>query len=161
LYSNIPKLDSDYTQIPNELYLITESTYEDCLLFHLIKLQRNNKSCYVSLKTLGIYLHTTHKKTIVNTIQSLKNKGYIDYIKGNAEKNLANEYSVHMNNILKAIKSKLSTKDLETKSAKEYTEYARDKMTLQRLGKNPDLLIKAASVNGKKLVDSITGEILN
>jgi predicted MarR family transcription regulator len=91
-------------KLPQAIFLITDNTQQDCLLFHLINLQGNNKSCYASLSTLCKYLHTTHTNTIEKSIKALVTKGFITYIKGSAEKNLANEYTVNIEAIVLAIK---------------------------------------------------------
>ena len=101
MYSIIPRLDGDFTQIPNDLYLIVKSSNQQVLLETLITLlQGKNKSSYASLQTLGKRLHLKNRNSIEQAIQALKASNYIDYKKGSAEKNEANEYWVNMDAIL-------------------------------------------------------------
>ena len=153
MFSEISKLESNYTQIPNDMYLVTDNAQEDCLLFHLLKLQGKKHSSFASLKTLGKYMHTTNRNSVEKTIKSLKEKGYIDYIKGNAEQNLANEYSVNMDKILSDINSKLDINELGKRAKREITEKQRDAMTVQRSVKNPELAHKAEALLGNTVID--------
>lgn len=146
--------------IPSNIYLITDSTDELVLLIYLITLQGSNNSCKTSLSTLSDYIITTSRNKTSKTIQSLKRKGYIDYIRGNTN-GKANEYSVNMEKIIYDIRMKRPLKDLDAKAQKEYKESQKDAMALQRIGMKKDLLIKANTINKIKAIDEESGVILN
>lgn len=163
MYSTLPKLERDFTQIPKYLYLVVSNNNEFVLIFYLVTLQGKNKSCYASLKTLGEYLNLKNKSCIEKTIQSLKNKGYIDYKRGNAEQNLANEYWVYMDKILSDINKKLSPKELSRLADREYDRLQKVAMSAKTLGKdeNKDTLIRVCDAQGLEVYNRKNGEKLN
>jgi hypothetical protein len=156
-------IDKEFTIIPNNLYLILHNGNEALLLLALIQFQGTNanskKSCYVSISTLCKWLITNSRNKVSNTIQSLYEKGYIDYIKGNTN-GKANEYSVNMDKILKDIRHAQTDKEVGKKAELEYSEQQKDMMSAKRVGKNKKLLVVANRVGGYASLDKETGDII-
>jgi hypothetical protein len=158
------QIDNRFTIIPNDLYLVLDNGNEALLLLALIEFQGTNaqskSSCHASISTLSKRIITKSRNKTEKTIQSLKNKGYINYIKGNTS-GKANEYSVNMGKIISDIKLKRPFKDVVDKATKELNDQQKDAMATRRVSQNKNLLIKANSINNIQATDKLTGEILN
>jgi uncharacterized protein YaeQ len=105
-------------------------------------------------------MRTTSRNKTVKAIQSLKLKGYIDYIQGDTH-GKANEYSVNMDKILYDIRLKLPDKEKIKRAEREYREQELNAMSAKRVGANKKLLVKVASAQNLQVTDKSNGEILN
>lgn len=140
-----------------DLWRLKLDSVEYVVLIHLIMLQGQDMSCYPNLDTLGEYANKS-KPTVEKAVKNLKDLQYIQYVQGTISR--SNEYQVQYGKIVADIYSKLDAKELGDRAKKELSEYVKDKITIQRNLKKPELAHKSETLMGNKVIDD-NGEILN
>lgn len=151
----------NYAVTPFELYVIVDNPTEHSLLFYLIALQGKNTTCHVSLATLCKYIKVT-RPTLEKVIKTLKDKGYIDYNKGDVSGN-ANVYWVNIGVIFSDIRKKIDNVGLSDRATREYSESQKLAMARKTLSKpeNINEVLKVNELHNLETYSRATGENLS
>lgn len=139
-------ISENFYKVPNDLHYAVLDVYEFTVLSYLLRLHNGSENNpYPSQSKLQTVCKVGNNK-LNAVLKNLETRGLIDRIP--QKRNVTTQYVINSEAILSAIRNNTPTAEASELARKEFTEYQRDRMALQRVLGSKQLTEKVKVMSG-------------